>query len=194
MSTIHEKYIKLRWQIKRTIIKGKIRLIYPSKKLACSIRLLIGLFIGFSPLISIIISLCVAFFAYWLSVPTDFVISADPIGDEVNANYFFHSYSNLTVKDTPTVPFLFLNNIASKHYPYSVVLEANYFYNGTPLPKNFEVRFTPQGNTSLPFNSNVIFTCSGLPVGDHVIKISAHGGDGKDRSCPFLLKSRHYYL
>ena len=105
-------------------------------------------------------------------------------------NSFFFAHCNITVKDSTMPSFLWLKDIALKHYPHSVILEANYFLNGTPLPKDLEVRFTPQANSTLPFKSSVNFRCPGLPSGDYMIKINGHGGDGKDRCCYFLLKSR----
>lgn len=181
-----EKYIRL----KLVYLRIKIKTFRPCKKL---IGKAIQYLIRLSPLTSIVVSLVVAFFAYWLAVPADFVITIDNnnIGKEIDANLFFFAHCDLTIKDTPMPPsFLSLKDIALKHYPYSVFLEANYFIDGTPIPKNLSARFTPQGNATLPFKSSVNFSCPGLPSGDHVIKISAHGGDGKEKCCYFLLKSR----
>jgi len=193
-----EEPIKLRKLIRRTLLKGRvrliglIRLIRPIKR---PIGLIIKKIINISPLISIIISLIVAIFAYWLSTPGDFAILADPMGDNNEPEYrLFHFLCNLTIKDTTTLSLPLLNDITLKHYQYPVVLEANYFYNGTPLPENIKVSFKPQGNTSIPFNSSANISCSNISAGDLIIKISAHGGDGRQRDCGILLGVKRYHL
>jgi hypothetical protein len=140
---------------------------------------------GFSPLVNVILSISIAlfgaFFTYWLNTSSDFVVSIKPMA--------ISGVENDNISEDCQ---LFIDN-ANKINPYihSVALDVS-SYNGSMMPPNLRVIFHPQGNSSIPFHPKLTVEGSNMKVGTYKLKITALGGDGKERSCPLILVVTKY--
>jgi tetratricopeptide (TPR) repeat protein len=108
---------------------------------------------------------------------SDFFIAADPIAHIVTKPS--ESSIQLSVQDTNSfIP-----------YKYPIILFAT-LINSTSFPPGLHILFDPQGSSEgLPFKIDMnIIVDSKLHEGNYNVKITAIGGDGKERSCIFLLR------
>lgn len=114
---------------------------------------------------------------YSMNVSSDFTIFIDDMSEIVPANMVWDFTKTINID----------NYRAFKHYKYPIMLEAS-LLNGTDLPKGIMVNFEPAGSNQVPFQSEMNISISNMPEGRYKLKITAFGGDGKERSCPYILE------
>jgi hypothetical protein len=113
---------------------------------------------------------------YAMNVSPDFTISMDDIGDTRISDDSF------IIRHTVA-----LDNVRMfKKYDHPIILEASSL-DGSPLPDGLEIAFDPTGYKKVPFSSAAYIKISNMSVGSYKIKITAFGGDGNERSCPYIL-------
>jgi hypothetical protein len=130
----------------------------------------------FAPLLGAIAGVVLGYAIY---ATPDFSISIDKLYDAQSDDVSV--MANISIKNVHWVPL----------YNYPVVLIAS-SYNDSLFPFPVKIKFDPVSSQKLPMESKMNITGQHVPEGTYEIKISAIGGDGKERNCPFILTVRKY--